>query len=119
MPTPGSITAALDPTAPRPYKGANRDYEQTVILTLVDNYVTDGVAVDLTGLNTPGFNKPYRWVFYPLAGDEYHYVVGDDRGDGKITAWTGGTQHTSDSAWAEATLKATFWYNALGMGQTS
>jgi hypothetical protein len=115
---PGVITVALDPTAPRPYK-EGRAYEQTVILTLGDNYATGGVVVDLTGLNTPGFNPPFAWQFYPESTDQYHYVKGDDRGEGKITAWAGSSQHTDMTAWADATLKATFFYNPIGAGQTS
>ncbi len=110
MATPGSISAALDPNAPAPYK-QGREFVQRVILTLTDNYVADGVTVNLAGLNTPGLSKPFAWQFYPLAGDSYEFVVGTDRTNGKLKAMTGTSQHTDDTAWAEATLKAEFRYN--------
>lgn len=105
----GTVTAALDPTAPRPYK-QGREFVARVILTLNDSYVTGGVAVSMAGLSTPGLGVPFAWTFYPQAGDDYRYILGADRTLGKIAAYTGGTQHTSDTAWAEATLKAEFRY---------
>jgi hypothetical protein len=105
----GSVTAALDPTAPRPYK-QGREFVQRVVLTLNDSYVTGGVAVDLKALSTPGISNPFAWHFFPQFGDTYEYVLGTDRTNGLIKAYTGGTQHTSDGAWAEATLKAEFRY---------
>lgn len=114
MPTPGSVSAALDPTAPLPYKNG-REWHQHVVLTLTDNYVADGVTVDLSGLDTPGSSMPFRVDFYPAAGDSYHYVRGTTRADGKLVAYTGSSQHTDDAAWAEATLKATVRYKASGI----
>ncbi len=118
----GTLVAALDPDAPRPYKSSNREYEQSVIITITGNYATSGVVVDLTGLNTPGFNAPYRWQLYSgdsSTGQTYIYAPGDDRSDGKVLSFAGAVQDTDDSSWPDTTIKATFWYNALGMGQTS
>lgn len=110
MPTPGSVAAALDPAAPAPYK-QGREFVQRVILTLTDNYVTGGVTVNMRGLGVPGDNLPFKVDFYETNGaDIYAYVPGTNRSDGKLYAKAGSTEHTSDAAWAEASIKAEFRY---------
>jgi hypothetical protein len=110
----GTLAAALDPNAPRPYKGAAREYQQSVIITITGNYATDGVVVDLTGLNTPGLNAPYRSQLVSggttPTGQTYIYRAGTDRSDGKIMSFAGATQDSDDSSWPDTTIKATFWY---------
>jgi len=112
MPTLGSISAALDPTAPAPYK-QGREYVQRVVLTLTDNYVAGGIVVNLMGLNTPGSNPPFSWSFLEQAGDTYHYVPGATRALGKVTCFTGATEHTDDAVFADATVQAEFRYLPL------
>jgi hypothetical protein len=109
----GSVTAALDPAAPRPYK-QGREFVQRVILTLNDSYVTGGIVVNLAGLGAPGTKAPFAWRIWSVAAttDNYQYVPGSDRTLGKVAAFAGGTQHTSDAAWADATVHAEFRYKA-------
>lgn len=112
MPTPGSISAALDPTAPAPYK-QGREFVQRVVLRLTDNYVAGGVVVNLMGLGLPGGSPPFAWTFYPQDSDTYEYIASTTRALGKLVAMAGATAHTDDTAWAEATLKAEFRYQPL------
>ncbi len=107
----GSIAATLNPNAPRPYK-RGRSFIQYLVLALTDSYVTDGVTVNLAGLDTPGLSAPFAWRIYPADGssDSYFYEPGTDRSNGQVLAYAGATQHTSDTAWADATVLAEFEY---------
>ncbi len=109
----GSITAALDPDAPRPYK-QGREFVQRVVITLNDSYVTGGIAVNLAGLGVPGLTPPFSWHFMAdgVSSDTYQYDKGTDRTNGVISAYAGATQHSSDAAWADATILAEFRYRA-------
>ena len=107
----GTLAAALNPLAPRPYKNG-RAYEQSVIVTITGNYATGGVVVDLMGLNTPGSSPPFRWDIKSGAalGQDYQYDPGADRSLGKILSYAGATEDGDDGSWPDTTLLATFWY---------
>ncbi len=111
MTTPGSLAVALDPNAPYPYK-QGREFVQRVVITTTGNYETGGLTLNLEGLNTPGASAPFEWHITPQAvsADRYDYIPGADRSAGKLIALAGTSEHTGDSAFADATIYATFRY---------